>query len=217
MVLLYILELETGKYYIGKTYRDIVRINEHFDGQGSEWTKKYKPIKIVETIADCDDYDEDKYTIKYMAEKGIDNVRGGSFCTIHLSRPDKIILERMILSSKNCCFKCKKSGHFARECSMTSVDTEQNMWNISLYFNWIWDCIWNWRFKKTNVQTNVQTNRPAIPRQVNTQICYRCQKSGHIASHCTSTHGIDGELLPARLTCYRCNQPGHFARECTNT
>ena len=45
------------------------------------WTTKYKPIKVVELI-EGDNYDEDKYTLKYMEQYGIDNVRGGSFCQI---------------------------------------------------------------------------------------------------------------------------------------
>lgn len=30
------------------------------------WTKEYKPVKVVELLKGCDDYDENKYTLKYM-------------------------------------------------------------------------------------------------------------------------------------------------------
>jgi hypothetical protein len=43
------------------------RIEEHFRASGSEWTKKYKPIKVVETKLNADDFDEDKYTKIYMS------------------------------------------------------------------------------------------------------------------------------------------------------
>ena len=62
MVTIYILELEEGKYYIGKTSNIDLRIEQHNELYGSEWTKKYKPINVLEIIKDCDDYDEDKYT-----------------------------------------------------------------------------------------------------------------------------------------------------------
>ena len=48
-------------------------------------------------IYDCDKYDEDKYTRKYMDDYGLDNVRGGSFSTEYL---DPVI--RAMLSSSSC-------------------------------------------------------------------------------------------------------------------
>lgn len=84
MIYVYILELEKDKFYVGKTSDPDNRINRHFNNDGSVWTKKYKPIKLLELIENCDDYDEDKYTLKYMDIYGIENVRGGSFVTIIL-------------------------------------------------------------------------------------------------------------------------------------
>ena len=86
---IYILQLEKGKYYVGKTKNPYFRFENHFYSSGSEWTKLYKPIRILELIADCDDYDEDKYTLIYMDKYGIDNVRGGSFTTIELDKSTK--------------------------------------------------------------------------------------------------------------------------------
>jgi hypothetical protein len=76
----------------------------------------YKPINVIETIHNCDDYDEDKYTLIYMKKYGIDNVRGGSFSNIELSENDIKTIEKMIISTSDKCFKCKQSGHFARYC-----------------------------------------------------------------------------------------------------
>ena len=85
MVFIYILLLELNKYYIGKTNYPDIRLDYHFNLDGSEWTKIYKPIKVYEVISNCDSYDEDKYTLKYMEKEGINNVRGGSFSQIELS------------------------------------------------------------------------------------------------------------------------------------
>ena len=65
MVFIYILELENKKYYVGKTTNPDFRLEQHFNNSGSQWTKKYKPIKILELKSNCDDYDEDKYTKMY--------------------------------------------------------------------------------------------------------------------------------------------------------
>ena len=86
MIFIYVLKLEQNKYYIGKSNNPNFRLAQHFESNGSEWTKKYKPIEIIDIISDCDDFDEDKYTIKYMHKYGIDNVRGGTFCQLEFSR-----------------------------------------------------------------------------------------------------------------------------------
>jgi predicted GIY-YIG superfamily endonuclease len=70
MLYIYILELESNKYYIGKTTNPEFRLETHFDGSASAWTNKYKPVKIIEIFGGCDNFDEDKYTLKYMEKYG---------------------------------------------------------------------------------------------------------------------------------------------------
>ena len=64
MVFIYVLELENNKYYVGKTTNPDFRLEQHFTSSGSQWTKKYKPIKILELKPNCDVYDEDKYATR---------------------------------------------------------------------------------------------------------------------------------------------------------
>lgn len=75
---IYTLELEDGKWYVGKSDDAVKRYQQHKGGDGSAWTKLHKPVRIYEIIVG-DDFDEDKITKKLMAEHGIDNVRGGSY------------------------------------------------------------------------------------------------------------------------------------------
>jgi len=96
---IYTLELENNKYYVGKSCVSKQRILKHFQEEGSEWTKLYKPIKIIEIIPDCDNYDEDKYTKIYMDKYGINNVRGGSYVQIELNEDNflnYLVMELMI-------------------------------------------------------------------------------------------------------------------------
>ena len=95
MVFIYILQLENNKYYVGKTNNPQFRLEQHFNSTGSAWTTKYKPLSVLEMIKDCDEYDEDKYTRKYMDKFGVDNVRGGSFCEEVLPITTFSMLEKM--------------------------------------------------------------------------------------------------------------------------
>jgi hypothetical protein len=118
MVFIYALQLKQGKYYVGKTSNPNFRIKSHFNSEGSEWTKIYKPEKLLELI-EGDDYDEDKYTKIYMDKYGIDNVRGGSYTSIILDKETKKLLEKNSNSTNDRCFKCGKEGHFAINCNET--------------------------------------------------------------------------------------------------
>ena len=126
MVYIYALELESGKYYIGKTSNPKFRLNSHFNQYGSSWTKKYKPINIHQIIPDCDDFDEDKYTLKYMKKYGINNVRGGSFCQLKLTDENRKTIEKMIKGSSDKCYKCGGHGHYASNCKYECLEESED-------------------------------------------------------------------------------------------
>ena len=115
MVYIYVLKLTNNKYYVGKTDNPDLRLKAHIDNSGSTWTKKYKPIKIIE-LFEGDKYDEDKYVQKYMDKYGIENVRGGSYSNIKLNSTQKSALKHIMKSNNDKCFKCNMKGHFASNC-----------------------------------------------------------------------------------------------------
>ena len=96
MVFIYILELEGSKYFIGKTNEEKFDIDEHFDASKFKWTSMHKPKRIIEIISNCNELDENKYTIIYMMEYGIRNVRGGKYNTVILDNNDLNILDKLI-------------------------------------------------------------------------------------------------------------------------
>lgn len=121
MVFIYILQCEEDKYYVGKTDTNKFRIDTHFDSNGSEFTKKYKPIDIYQIIPECDKYDEDKYVKKYMDKYGIDNVRGGTYSRIELTTEEKTYLQKELWGANDLCFLCG-GEHFVKDCLMNKIE-----------------------------------------------------------------------------------------------
>ena len=107
------MELENNKYYVGKTSRIEERFEKHLNGRGSEFTKKYKPIKIHKVYKELSEFDEDNHTKKYMKIFGIDNVRGGSYCNINLSNQQIDLLNKELCTTNNTCYRCGRDTHFA--------------------------------------------------------------------------------------------------------
>jgi hypothetical protein len=215
MVFIYILQLEQNKYYIGKTDNPTIRLDNHFRSNGSEWTKKYKPLSIIEIISDCDNYDEDKYTIKYMEKYGINNVRGGSFCKIKLNDNNIITLKQIITSVTDKCYICGNNGHYANECKNNKIKKE-NIPTINL--NEKCDCPTSYfsnhrrgkcllnniisyfddedeNIDKLIVSTQIETNKNEVKQETKNYNCFRCGRLGHYASLCYAKTDINGQIL----------------------
>ena len=124
---IYVLKLEGGRYYVGKTDNVMKRYEQHVGGCGSAWTKKYRPISIEKTIKNASPFDEDKVTKEYMAKYGIDRVRGGSYCEIELSEFHKKVLKMEIWSAKDLCTGCGRSGHWVKDCYASKDITESKI------------------------------------------------------------------------------------------
>jgi len=120
---IYVLELWGGRYYVGKSDDPQGRFQQHLNGDGSAWTRKYKPLKILKISKNASHFDEDKITKEYMSKYGIDKVRGGSYSNIELDELQILALNMEIRGATDKCTRCGRSSHFINNCyARTDVD-----------------------------------------------------------------------------------------------
>jgi hypothetical protein len=113
----YVLELESGKYYVGESNNPKNRIRAHFEGRGALYTRLYPTVQAIQPFTKKQgEFWELSETIQRMGYHGIDNVRGSLFTKEHLTSYEKVMAAQLYCEMNNLCRKCGSSEHFMNQC-----------------------------------------------------------------------------------------------------
>jgi len=167
---IYILKLVGGRYYIGKTNNIARRYQEHLNGEGSAWTRRWPPTTLVKTVDATSPFDEDKTVKEYMAKYGISNVRGGSYVSETLAAAQHDLLTKEIRGAEGRCVTCGGEGHFAAACARP-------------------------RHSVSPVVRTSPTYVYGSQSKTGSRCCYRCGRKGHYSNTCYARSDAQGYEL----------------------
>jgi predicted GIY-YIG superfamily endonuclease len=188
---IYVLKLEGERYYIGKSNNVTKRYQQHLNGEGSAWTKKYKPINLEKTIKNVSVFEEDKITKEYMIKYGIDKVRGGSYVEINLSDFQLDALKMEIFAAYDACTRCGRKGHFIKDCYAKTDSMGNNIDSDDSDEDIEWCCEYCDRTFTTEFGCNIH-EKSCIEKK---NSCYRCGRLGHYSTECYASKHIKGYYL----------------------
>jgi len=220
----YVLQLQHGMFYIGRTQETNISNREfkHLIGAGAVWTTLHPPIRLVEQI-EGDKWMEDNLVYKYMDKYTIDRVRGGSYCQVDLDSFQRRALQNKLKSVNNICYECGQPGHFANKCKNKIPKQKSESKSIP-----------------TSIPTSSSKSTTVI-----SHACYICGQMGHFVKDCTNDRSNNSKTKtnkkrsrsrsPVRdkihqtqstkpivsqisnlenTTCIRCNNLGHKSDNC---
>lgn len=175
-MIIYVLRLAEGKYYVGKTKNVEARIQEHIAVRACAWTRKYAFESLYATH-EGDDFDEDKFVIKYMDMFGVDSVRGGIYSNTVLTFDQRLNINKQLNHIHNKCLRCGYLGHFIDTCSTLMC----------------YRCC-----RRGHSATECSAQKYYFGGKLNG--CYRCGREDHWAIRCNRTNDVFGKKLDTRCS-----------------
>jgi hypothetical protein len=114
----YVLELEQGRYYVGKSHCVEERLRQHAEGAGAACAKGYLR-RVPPLTPRADDFEawERAETLARMRRHGIGRVRGWMYTAPELGDAMREHAYQQVCERFDLCRRCGREGHFVSDCA----------------------------------------------------------------------------------------------------
>jgi predicted GIY-YIG superfamily endonuclease len=193
----YVLELQRGFFYVGKSHDIQRRIAQHTHGQQAAlWCKKYGPMIAVHAPLtpekeDMDTWEMDE-VIARMLKHGFHCVRGWQILDAeeNLSLRSYYTVRNLIIGKKDFCMFCGFPGHFGKNCSKKFVE------NKAAWLQKLEACCPSLHeTMQPKIAVTKQSPHFSALASFKHSHCFRCGRYGHWVKDCFAKTHSDGFIL----------------------
>ena len=113
----YVLDVEGGGIYVGKSKDIENRLKQHREGRGNSFAQLWVR-RIAAATPRMDDWEswERAETLHWMRERGPEHVRGWMYTNLALNEDDLKSVQGQLCERYDLCRKCFGKGHFWKAC-----------------------------------------------------------------------------------------------------
>ena len=210
----YVLELNGGGFYVGKSENVQARVQQHVAGAGSSryCVARGGVKRVLSTLTPAQENLagwEQSETLAQMRLRGVDNVRGFEWTTQVLKPTDYQTIRTLQLGTADLCRKCGGDGHFAAQCGkrrkqawLQEIDALCQLGARSSLaaksrtaFKRRAGRTAGARKRKRAPAKKKAKTRPQKKAKTRRKACTRCGRHSHSAASCFANTRVDGEAL----------------------